>query len=124
MAMGKLSEQKLKEIEEIAESWGKLLAREAFPGGPALDVSLAEMEEVASRACKAMVRGTVETTTGEQAKLLPEELPCPTCETMCAVKRKPRPITVRGGQATLDEPVAHCPTCRRDFFPSAASVEA
>ena len=32
MAKKMLSEQKLKEIEEIAAGWRKLLARESFPG--------------------------------------------------------------------------------------------
>ena len=123
MSSGKLSERKLKEIEEIAAGWGKLLAKEAFPNGPGLDVTLADMEEVAARAARAIVRGAVETMTGEQAKQFGEELPCPTCGRMCAVKRKSRPMTVRGGEATLDEPVAHCPACRRDFFPSASGAE-
>jgi hypothetical protein len=123
MSSEKLSERKLKEIEEIAAGWGKLLAQEAFPNGPGLDVSLADMEEVAARACKAIVRGAVETMTGEQAKQLSEEVACPICGLMCAVKRKARPLTVRGGEATLDEPVAHCPVCRRDFFPSTPSAE-
>jgi hypothetical protein len=83
MSSGKLSERKLKEIEEIAEGWGKLLARETFPNGPGLDVTLADMEEVAARAAKAIVRGAVETMTAEQAKQFGEELPCPTCERMC-----------------------------------------
>ncbi len=123
MSSGKLSERKLREIEEVAAGWGKLLARETFPQGPGLDVTLADMEEVAAQAAKAIVRGAVETMTGEQAKQFGGELPCPTCERMCAVKRKRRPIKVRGGEATLDEPVGHCPACRRDFFPSASGVE-
>jgi hypothetical protein len=123
MSSGKLSEQKLKEIEEIAAGWGKLLAQETFPGGPGLDVTLADMEEVAVRAAKSIVRGAVETMTSQQAKQFGEELPCPICGRMCVVKRKSRPMTVRGGEATLDEPVAHCAACRRDFFPSASGIE-
>ncbi len=123
MSSGKLSDGKLKEIEEIAAGWGKLLAKEAFPTGPGLDVPLVEMEEVANRAAKAIVRGAVETMTCEQAKQFGEELPCPICGKTCAVKRKSRPMTVRGGEAALEEPVAHCSACRRDFFPSASGVE-
>jgi len=123
MSSGKVSDRKLKEIEEIAAGWGKLLAQEAFPNGPGLDVTLVQMEEVAARACTAIVRGAIETMTGEQAKHFGEEEPCPTCGRLCPVMRKSRPMTVRGGKATLDEPVAHCPTCRRDFFPSATGAE-
>jgi len=119
MATEVLSEQKLREIEELAAGWGKLLARESFAGGPGLDVSLADMEDIVARASRAMVGGAVETMTADQADKLGEQAPCPGCGKMCKLKRKARSIAVRGGSANLDEPVGHCPTCRRDFFPSA-----
>ena len=120
MASKELSERKVKEIEEIARGWGKLLAREAYPEGPGRDVSLADMEDVVARATGAIVRGAMETMTDDQAGDLGQEAACPSCGRICELKRKSRPLVVRGGQATLDEPVGHCPTCRRDFFPSAS----
>jgi len=114
-----IAEQKLKEIEEIAAGWGKLLAREYFPGGPGLDVSLADMEDIVARATKAIVSGAVETMTADQADQLGVQAACPGCGRMCELQRKPRTVAVRGGSADLAEPVGHCPTCRRDFFPSA-----
>jgi len=123
MSSTEAQRRKLRQIQEVAEGWGKLLAREAFPGGPGLDVSLTEMEELAAAASKAMVRGAIETLTGDQAEQLPKEVPCPVCGRSCGLQRRPRPIKVRGGEATLDEPVAHCPTCRRDFFPATSDVE-
>jgi hypothetical protein len=119
MSSTKLSSGKLEEIEKTAAGWGKLLAHEAFPEGPGLDVSLVEMEEIVMVATRAIVRGAVETMTDDQANNLNEELPCPGCGKLCPVKRKGRPIAVRGGTAELNEAVAHCSTCRRDFFPSA-----
>ena len=119
MATEVLSEQKLGEIEESAAGWGKLLARESFPGGPGLDVSLADMEDIVARATKAIVSGAVETMTADQADQLGNQVACPGCGRMCKLKRKPRSMAVRGGRANLDEPLGHCPTCRRDFFPSA-----
>jgi len=119
MAKKTLSEQKLKEIEEIAAGWGKLLARESFPGGPGLDVSLADMEDIVARAANAIVSGAVETMTADQADQLGDQAACPGCGKMCKLKRKTRSVAVRGGNVNLDEPVGHCPTCRRDFFPSA-----
>jgi hypothetical protein len=119
MSSRKLSEPKQREIQEIAEGWGKLLAREAFPNGPGLGVTLADMEDMAALATQAMVKGAVETMSGDQADQLGETADCPTCGTSCQLNRKPRDITVRGGTASLDEPVAHCRRCRRDFFPSA-----
>jgi hypothetical protein len=116
-------ERKLKEIQEVAEGWGKMIAREAFPDGPGLDVTLADMEEYAVAASRALVKGAVESMTTTQGEELGEEAPCPTCGKMCLLKKKWRRVVVRGGEAHLDEPVGHCPACRRDFFPSASGIE-
>jgi len=123
MATRELSRKKIEEIREIARGWGRLLAREAYPDGPGLDVSLAEMEEIAATASRGMVEGAVETMAGDQAEQFGEETPCPTCGKLCKLEKRRRRVTVRGGEAALDEPVAHCSTCRRDFFPSATGVE-
>ena len=119
LAGTKLSDGKVKEIKEFARGWGKLLAREAFPDGVGLDVTLADMEDIVAAATRALVEGSVETMTDDQAQAFGAEAPCPTCGKLCQLQRKPRPITVRGGTASLEEVVGHCSTCRRDFFPSA-----
>jgi len=49
MASTTLSDAKLKELEELAVGWGRLLAVEAFPDAPGMDVTLADMEEIAAR---------------------------------------------------------------------------
>jgi hypothetical protein len=116
-------ERKRREIEELALGWGKLLAREAFPDGVGLDVDLFTMEEIAVAAAKSLVRGAVETMTGDQIETLEAEHPCPGCGKQCHLERRSRPIQVRGGPAKLVEPVAHCSTCRRDFFPSASGAQ-
>jgi len=123
MASKKAREQRLKEIQEIAAGWGKIIAREAFPDGPGLDVTLADMEELAIAASRALVKGAVESLTGTQGAQFGNEAPCPTCGKMCPLKAVPRAVVVRGGDATLHEPVGHCPTCHRDFFPATAGVE-
>jgi hypothetical protein len=117
------SERKGREIEELARGWGALLAREVFPDGVGLDVDLFTMEEVAVAAARSLVRGAVETMTGDQSETLEAEHPCPDCGQVCRLERRTRAIQVRGGAADLVEPVAHCSTCRRDFFPSACGVE-
>lgn len=116
--------RKLREIEEIARGWGKLLAEQAFPDGVGLDVDLWSMEEVAVAASKALVGGAIETMTATQAEALAGEANCPECGRACRLDHRPRSIQVRGGSAELNEPAAHCSTCRRDFFPSAARAEA
>jgi len=122
MASTTLSDGKLKELEELAAGWGKLLALEAFPDGPGMDVTLADMEEIAARAAQAIVAGAVSTMAEEQAQSMGAQLPCPTCGRHCELSRRPRTVAVRGGSTELREPVAHCSTCRRDFFPSASHL--
>ena len=123
MARMEVQRRKMQQIQEIAKDWGKQVAREVFPDGPGLDVSLIEIEELAAVASKALVRGAIETLTSDQAQQMPQEMPCPICGRPCELQVKARPIKVRGGEATLPEPVGHCPACRRDFFPSASRVE-
>jgi len=50
-----------------------------------------------------------------------EEQPCPTCDEKCPPKESPHelPLQTGDGKVTLHEPACNCPTCRRDFFPSA-----
>lgn len=123
MADEKRSERKRREIEELARGWGKLLAREAFPDGVGLDVDLFMMEEVAVTAAKSLVRGAIETMTDDQTQTLGTGDICPGCGQECQLEFRSRPIQVRGGPAELKEPVAHCSTCRRDFFPSTSRAE-
>lgn len=123
MACDQRMERKKREIEELARGWGELLAREAFPDGVGLDVDLLAMEEIAVTAAKSLVRGTVETLTGDQTETLGSEHPCPGCGRACQLECRSRSIQVRGGPAELKEPVGHCSTCRRAFFPSASGAQ-
>jgi len=123
MTSGPQKAQQLREIEEVAQGWGKLLAEQMFPKGVGLEVDLWTMEEVATTATRALVRGAVESMTASQAQALDTDHPCPECGQRCRLDHRPRSIQVRGGTADLNEPVAHCSTCRRDFFPSASAAE-
>jgi hypothetical protein len=44
---------------------------------------------------------------------------CPGCGQECSVAMSKRTVTSLDGPVEMIEPVAHCPACRRDFFPSA-----
>jgi len=44
---------------------------------------------------------------------------CPTCGKSGPVEMSQRTVTSLSGSIELMEPMAHCPACRRDFFPSA-----
>jgi hypothetical protein len=44
---------------------------------------------------------------------------CPQCGQVCSVITVKRTVTGLDGPMEIMEPKAHCPACRRDFFPSA-----
>ena len=118
MAAGKLSPQELQQVRELAAGWGKIVARRAFGDqGPGLQADLFALEEVADAAARGLLEGTLATLLHQQAQALPAEQPCPGCGRPCPVSREPRPLTCRDGTLAYQEPVCHCPACRRDFFP-------
>ncbi len=125
MAEVKLTSEEIARIEELAKGWGKIIVRRHWgEQGPGLDVDLNQMEQVAMAAVRALLAGTLEAATAQQADRLGSERACPDCGRVCPLGRDPRPIVVRTGSTfDHDEPKAHCPACRRDFFPSASGPE-
>ena len=118
MAKRKLTPEQLAAVKDLAKGWGKIVAKNAYgESGPGLDVDFDEMEQIAAAATAGLVEGTLEQLTQHQAERLPDESPCPACQKHCPVNTRPRRVVARGATITLQEPVAHCPACRRDFFP-------
>ena len=119
MAGRRLKQEDLLAIHQLAKQWGKIVARQAFgEEGPGLDVDLDAMEDVAVAAARGLTQGTVEQLLGQQAERLTDLPACPICRRPCPPHPEPRPLHIRGAQVEHREPVCHCPTCRRDFFPS------
>jgi hypothetical protein len=125
MATRKPTAEDLRRIQELAKGWGKIIVRQHWGDqGPGLDVDLAQMEDVALAAVQALLSGTLEAATQQQAVQLGSEHACPECGQMCPLQHEERPIVARIGNTFLhNEPKAHCPACRRDFFPSASAPE-
>lgn len=124
MASSKLNDKDLAEIEALAKQWGKIVVRRAFGNdGPGLDIDLDTMERVAVAAAAGLTAGTLEEATQQQAQQLGTEQPCPNCGRLCPITTEDRPVLVQGGQFFHQEPVAHCPACRRAFFPSASPAQ-
>jgi Zn finger protein HypA/HybF involved in hydrogenase expression len=119
MAQPQLTPQKIQEIRNLAAQWGKIIARRAFGDtGPQGPVSFHTLEQLAHAAAQGLTEGTLVTLLEQLAQTLPEQLPCPDCGLLCPVGREKRLLTIAGGQPIpLDEPLCHCPDCRRDFFP-------
>lgn len=125
MSTPQLTPQELQVIRDLAAQWGKIVARRAFgESGPGLNVNLTTLEQVAAVAAQGLTEGTLTTLLEQQAQALPAQSPCPACGQLCPVHHEPRPLTGVGGTFTYQEPVCHCPACRRDFFPSTARLAA
>jgi hypothetical protein len=107
------------DLRDRAYGWGKIVSRRAYgEEGPGLDLDFDSIESLAVDMGQAVIRGTVEEILKTQFQRLGDHQPCPECARACPVTQAPRTIQVRGGTIPYDEPVCHCPACRRDFFPS------
>ena len=60
----------------------------------------------------------------EVAALSDTRASCPACDHECDVGLAKRTVHSLEGLVELLEPKAHCPACRRDFFPSAENAGA
>jgi hypothetical protein len=113
-----LTPEMLQEIRDLAQGWGKIVARRAFgEQGPGLDVDFDTMEQIALAAAAGLTEGTLATALAQQSQALGEAQPCPACGAPCPVRHRPRELATPGGSVSHSEPVCHCPACRRDFFP-------
>ena len=110
--------ENLSDLRDMAYGWGKVASRRAYGDeGPGLDIDFDSIESLAVDMGQAVIRGAIEETLKAQLKLLGDQQPCPACARACAVDTASRTIQVRGGPIEYNEPVCHCPACRRDFFP-------
>jgi hypothetical protein len=106
-------------IWDLAEDWGTVVARRAFgAAGTADDVDFDTFEPIAVDAAQALTQGTIEQFLRQDTLRLGPAQPCPQCGRACPVATAPRDLVVRGATVHSDEPVGHCPACRRDVFPA------
>ena len=106
-------------ICDLAEDWGKVVARRAFgEAGPPDDVDFNTFEQVAVDVAQASTKGAIEQFLRQDTQRLGPAQPCPQCGRTCPLTTEPRDLVIRGATVHYDEPVGHCPACRRDFFPS------
>jgi len=125
MSQRTVSAEKLKEIQDLAAGWGKIVARRVFgEPGPGTDVDFRTMEQIAAAAARGLIEGTLTTLVEQQAQSMPTEQACPECGYLCTVGHEDRTLKVKDGEITLNEPVCYCPDCRRDFFPPTARAAA
>jgi hypothetical protein len=84
------------------------------------DVRFCEMEAVGHKVGRKIAQAITERLSLARAERLTGKVPCPTCGKQCPVDHQERDLTTGDGPIRLCEPVCHCSTCRRDFFPSAS----
>ena len=112
-------------VAKLAVQLAEAFSEEVYGAeGPAMDTDIDEIEEAAVLAAHAAFDAVIAEALRLQNQQLPDELPCPACESSCQVRFEQRTIQGRMGPATIQEPVCSCPACDRDFFPSAGSVAA
>ena len=125
MATREPTPEDLDRITELAKRWGKIIVKEHWgERGPGLDVNLDQMEQVATAALRGLLAGTLEAATEQQAQHLAAPQPCPDCGRPCPLLTEDRTVTTGEGSFEHHEPKAHCPDCRRDFFPPAGAAGA
>jgi uncharacterized protein with PIN domain len=74
-----------------------------------------ELGQQLSRQIQARQMGAITAQAAPSAK-------CPGCGARCETVRKKRRVSSVDGPLTVEEPVGHCPACRRDFFPPPGDV--
>ncbi|HEX4608524.1 MAG TPA: hypothetical protein VH092_09985 [Urbifossiella sp.] len=123
MSTSGLSPEQLAELRSLAREWGKIISKRAFgEDGPDLEIDFRAMEAIAAAAAEGLTEGTLQQLLEQQAKKLPAEQPCPDCGRSCPTEVHTRSLSARGARIDQVERIAHCPDCRRDFFPPADDV--
>jgi hypothetical protein len=119
MASQRVSEAEWETFLGVADRL-EIPVRELLAGQP----NFTQMESAGHRLGQAVAQVATERMSLARAGQMTEPQPCPTCGQVCALKQQERELTTIDGPLALCEPVAHCPACRRDFFPSASRTRA
>jgi hypothetical protein len=120
MATPRFTPEELQELHNLAAQWAKIVSKRAFgDDGPGLDVDFRTFEQIATAAAQGLTEGTLQLLLQQQAQRLTHEQPCPGCGKACPTESHTRALTAQGARVAHVERVAHCPDCRRDFFPPA-----
>ena len=122
MATHQFTSDELRQLHDLATQWARIDSRRAFgDDGPGLDVDFRTFEQIAHAAAHGLTEGTLQRLLEQQAAKLPPDQPRPACGAVCPTASVTRTLTARGAEVRQTEPVAHCPACRRDFFPPAGA---
>lgn len=120
MSTSRFTAEELDRLRALAAEWGKIVSKRAFgEDGPGLDVDFRTMEQIATAAAQGLTEGALQQMLQQQARKVPERVPCPVCGEPCPTRSHTRTLRAQGATVQQAERIAHCPACRRDFFPPA-----
>lgn len=123
MPTPRFTSEELLELHDLARQWAKIVSKRAFgDDGPGLDVDFRTFEQIAAAAAGGLTEGTLQLLLEQQADKLADHQPCPDCGKLCPIRPHTRPLTARGAEIQQVERIAHCPDCRRDFFPPTPGI--
>lgn len=123
MSAPRFTVAELDRLRALAAEWGKIVSKRAFgDDGPGLDVDFRTMEQIATAAAQGLTEGALQQMLEQQARKAPERYPCPGCGTSCPTHPHTRTLAADGATVQQPERIAHCPDCRRDFFPPAGAA--
>ncbi|MBM3982807.1 MAG: hypothetical protein FJ304_21560 [Planctomycetes bacterium] len=118
MSTPRFTAEELDRLRQLATEWGNIVSKRAFgDDGPGLDVDFTTMEQIATAAAQGLTEGALQQMLAQQAQKVPEHAPCPACGKLCPTQPRTRSLTAQGAAVQQAERIAHCPDCRRDFFP-------
>lgn len=111
-----LERKKLQLLEQVAELEVEQQRRRGL-----LDKvpHFSEIEDAGQNLGRLLSRLSQSRLANEVAAGEPVSRACPACGQACRVEVGKRTVTGLDGPVDMMEPKAHCPACRRDFFPSA-----
>ena len=108
------------EKKQLLQRLSQLMVEEQADQGTFLGVPHFSVIEAAARRLGGdLSRACQERAAAEVAAGSPATVACPDCGREASLSTSKRPVASIDGDIQLAEAVAHCPSCRRDFFPSA-----
>jgi hypothetical protein len=111
------------EIEQLKSRLAELLGEKILAEGDAQGgITFAMIESMAHEAGKQMACESAQRAVQRHGERFEGQAECPGCGAWCPVGGRSRKVLAVDGRMEYVEPVAHCPACRRDFFPSADGV--
>jgi hypothetical protein len=116
-------EQLQKKLEDLLQAAAEVSAELQKMDGPQPEVPHdSQIEKTAHATGQQLSRRIQQARLQEVALAATPQAACPTCGDVCEAAHPRRSLKSIDGHVEALEPKAHCPRCRRDFFPSTCAT--